>query len=549
MENSRICAAATAVTFALAIGASSQAATERHSPDVGRVEISTVPFDEKLDLRSATYTPSGKILVAYARSKADDPRLVSLAVMDDDGRNMRPFFSQAIPSRPKDNGLRFMVFPDNRRIFLGDFVVECAQSIDRCDRPALIPVDYPREIADGDIVAHRWSEMIVAPDNRHIAWTSLLSNFSAVVFTGTLQREGARYVIDSPAIVSTVEPFTRDPNHPDGVVPAPVRGGEVKQFVRGGTAISLVGAIGRDIPDSVVQQLDNGALEAITDTPGYTETTIFSPDERLGMTMTTRFSPETDPAVLGLVPRPYPAALNMGLSMFAYTHSVTGVRGTRPGNIGPALIDIRASGTTDGYLGTNLSADRDWVFRSPMSWHPGNQKALWVEGRKGSEEVRIRMVSLPDYKPGKAVPAARTPDDMAYASRDLSIIPGLAAKSRDVDVKVYGRVSGYITYRRTPTSIEKGYTDFSDDGRNSWSGRETLKLDPRGNSTYEAKVRLDGAKPGIMDLKLTFGPLGGQPGGAAPAAIVFSPDAQGKALSYGYAEYAGKRLDVSALVP
>src|SRR3546814_8148812 len=59
--------------------------------------------------------------------------------------------------------------------------------------------------------------------------------------------------------------------------------------------------------------------------------------------MTTRFSEKTDPAILGLLPRPYPDSLNMGLSMFAYTYAVTGVRREREGNIGPALIDIGAS--------------------------------------------------------------------------------------------------------------------------------------------------------------------------------------------------------------
>lgn len=546
MKHSHACTAAMAIGIAALVGTSQVSAeTEHRSSEVGRVEISTVPFDDKLDLRSATYTPSGKILVSYAKSENDDPRLVSLATMDDDGRNMRPFFSQAIPERPKDNGIRFMVFPDNRRIFLGDFVIECAPSIDKCDKSHLIPVAYPREVADGDLIGHRWSEMIVAPDNRHIAWTTLLSNYAAVVFTGELRRESAQYVIDKPAIVSTIEPFTKDPAHPDGVLPAPVRGGEVKQFVKGGKAISLVGAIRHDTPDSVVQHLEDGKLEAITDTPGYNETTIFSPDERLGITMTTRFSPASDPAVLGLVPRPYPASLNMGLSMFAYTYGVTGVRGMRPGNVGPALIDIRESKATPGYLGTDLNKDPNWVFRSPMSWHPGSTKALWIEGKRGSEARRIRMVRLPDYKPGRAIASGQTPQVMPYAFRDLSVVPGLAAKSRDIDVKVYGRVSGYIAYRRTPSLIEKTYANFSDDGKSTWSGRETLQLNLRGNSSYEAKVRLEGGSSGSMDLKLTFGPLGGK----LPAQIIFAPDATGKPQSFGYAEYAGKRLDVSSLTP
>lgn len=529
----------------LATGTMLSAASGVPEQQLQRIDVATVPFDQKRDVRSATFTPSGRILVSYADGPDADRRFVTLATMDDDGKNMRTFFSQAIPARAKDNGLRFMVFPDNRRIFLGDFVIECAPSIDRCDHSALLPVTYPREVADGDQISHRWSEMIVAPDNRHIAWTTLLANYAAVVLTGELKRSATGYTIAKPAIISTIEPFEPDPKHADGVIPAPMRGGEVKQFVNGGTAISLVGAVRRDVPDSVVQHLDDGVLEGITDTPGYNETTIFSPDQRLGITMTTRFSPNTDPGVLGVLPRPYPASLNMGLSMFAYTYGVVGVRSSRPGNVGPALIDIAASKSVPGYMGSNLSRDEDWVFRSPMSWQSGGKKALWIEGKRGTESRRIRMATLPDYRPGKPVAARSTPDAIPYASHDLSVIAALAEKSRNIDVKVYGRAAGYVHYRRSPATIEKAYFGYSDDGKSTYSGDEKLAVNPQGNSVYEANIRLEGSVTGKMALKITFGPLSGKD----PAQIIFTPDASGKPQSYGYSEYAGKRLEVSTLVP
>src|SRR3546814_7975260 len=70
---------------------------------------------------------------------------LNLAVMNDDGTNLHTFFSQKVPAREKDNGIRFMVFPDNRRIFLGDFIVECATMLDHCENPALLPVQYRSE--------------------------------------------------------------------------------------------------------------------------------------------------------------------------------------------------------------------------------------------------------------------------------------------------------------------------------------------------------------------------------------------------------------------
>lgn len=513
--------------------------------EIGHHQVSTIPFDPKLIVDSATYTPSGKVLVSYAR-QGDAPHELNLAIMNDDGSNVRTIFSGKIPAREKDNGLRFMVFSDNKRVFLGDFVLECARSLDTCTNPTIVPVDYPAEVASGDHISHRWSEMIVAPDNRHIAWTTLLANYSAIVFTGELKKSGGAYKVVHPQIVSTVDPFQPDPRHPDGVLPKPVLGGEVKQFVHGGTAISLVGAVRRDVPNSVVQSLVTGKKEEITDLPGYTETTIFSPDERLGITMTTRFSERTDPAILGLVPRPYPDSLNMDLSMVAYTYAVTGVRRGRSGNVGPALIDIEASKTREGYQGINLNTEEEWVYYSPMSWHPGGRKAMWLEGRREGGSRRMQVVTLPDYRPSAPVAARPTPDRISYGSSDLSAVKRYAQTSQNIDVKVYGRHSGYITYRRTPQGVtEKTYFDFSDDGKSFYSGSEKMVANPRGQSTYTAKLSLKGPRPGTMDLQMTFGPLGGD----LPARLIFAPDGKGVPLTHGYAEYDGRRIDVDKMAP
>ena len=252
-----------------------------------------------------------------------------------------------------------------------------------------------------------------------------------------------------------------------------------------------------------------------------------------------------DPAIFGLLPRPYPASLNMSLSAFTYSYAVTGVRLSRGGNIGPALIDIRASETTPGYIGANLGTSDNWVFRSPMSWHPGGKKAMWVEATRGTPRRRIQIVELPDYRPGVRVNAAATPDAIPFASTDLAAIPGFAEKTGNVDVKVYGRRTGLIVYRRSPGHIEKTYANFSDDGKSFYHGKETQDLNPRGNSTYVADIRLTGATRGRMNLKVTYGPLGG----ARPARLSFDRDANGVPLTHGFAEFAGKRLNIEGLEP
>ncbi|MET1756416.1 hypothetical protein ABVV53_13280 [Novosphingobium sp. RD2P27] len=520
-------------------------------PSFGRYQVYTMPLPEGIKVQRATFTPSGKVLIDYTEAGDTNRNLLKLATLNPDGTGMRPFFAQELSDVPT-GGVNLMILPDDRRIYTGDYVIECQQALALCENPQLLPVEFPDEVAKGrDYISHHRSEVIVSPDNEHVAWTALLSNYSAMVFTGKLEKHGSGYRLADPQIISSLHPFKPDPGHPDGVLPQPVRGGEVKQFVSGGTAISLVGIVNHALPDSTVQHLSDGRIEAITNTPGYTETTIFSPDERLGMTMTTGFSEKTDMAVVGLMPRPYPDSLNIGLARYAYTYGVSGVRRSRPGNIGPALIDISKAKKQDGYLGANLSTDESWVYESPMSWHPSGKMAMWQERRRqaagnNDEGDRIQIVRLLDYAPG-AAPAVRPWSlNKAYTSSDLSVAKKQAAGGHDLDVKVYGRASGYLTYRRTAGgTIEKVYYDFSDDGRSVYSGSERMEGNPRGRSTYTAAVALKGPTPGEMKLKMTFGPLGGE----LPSRIIFEEDASGRPLSFGYAQYGSQRLEVGTLVP
>lgn len=507
--------------------------------------VRTVQLPAGALLDGGTYTPSGKLLVTLLDGNGSDPRAIRLVVMNDDGSAPRLIFAGRVPDRAKDNGLRFMVFADDRRVMLGDFILECSQPLARCEDAKLVPVVYPAEVADGAHIAHRWSEPIVAPDNRHYAWTTLLADYTALVFSGRLERRANDYAIVDARYISSNPGFRPDPAHPDGMLPDPVRGGEVKQFVRGGAAISLAGAIDTSLANSTVLDLATGTTEAVTGGPSYTETTIFSPDERLGMTMTTRFSPESDLAVLALVPRPHPLALQVGLNMFAYTYGVTGVRAGRAGNVGPALIDIAQSRASGSYRGISLAKERDWVFLSPMSWHPDGRKAAWPEVRRGTRQRRLRIVELPMHRPGPTVATLPTPPFGAFASSDLSAIPGLMTRGRAIDVKVYGRAAGHIVYRRAGGKIEKLYTAYSDDGRSTWSGSETTETKPRGMSRYSADLTLSGPRPGRMDLVMTFGPIG------APdhARLIFDADASGRPQTRGYARFGNQRIDVAGLRP
>ena len=180
-----------------------------------------------------------------------------------------------------------------------------------------------------------------------------------------------------------------------------------------------------------------------------------------------------------------------------------------------------------------------------MSWHPGSAKGMWIENRRGTNTKRIRIAEIAGYRAAPTVAAKATPAAVPYGSSDLSIIPTLVRKTTETDVKVYGRASGHIEYRRRPGSISKTYVNFSEDGRSSYSGTETTQINMGGNSTYTADLRLSGANTGAMILPMTVGPLGGD----RPARLIFDHDATGAPMSHGFAEYNGKRLTVDQLVP
>ncbi len=523
---------------------------------IGKVQVSTIPLPSEVIMRSgswhsATYTYSGKVLIAYkTTSDMDTSHYVNLAIINDDGTGFKKIFSGVIQQNPLSNGgYRFMPFEDKKRILLGDYVLECSPNIDDCESTKLVPVVFP-EIIDADpMTMCHWSEVIIAPDNKHMAWTLLRKNFTAAALVGTLTRYTDQYVIENAQIISVLHGFENDPANPCYLIPSSLRGGEVKQFVKGGNAISVVGAMKYATTDSMVQDLNSTNLTQITYTPGYDETTIFSPDECLGITMSTRFSSNTDPQIFGIMPRPY--AVNTGVcsAEYLYTYSVTGVRTSRVGNIGPALININFSKSQAGYKGINLNTDPNWVFYSPMSWNPDGKRAMWLEGYRGTgTPLRLQKVTLLDYCPKRPVPIVTTPDNISYSIKDLSL---LSTMTKNVQGIVTGKRSGSINYISSEVNpyvgtTEAQYVNFSDDGVNFYNGYEKINYVFYSETRYEANLKLTGIIPGEMNFRATFGPIGTAP----EAKLIFDTDpADGKPKSYGYVKYNGVTLNVSDLIP
>lgn len=523
------------------------------SAEVGRIRVADVPLPEGVREPSATYSASGSVLVLHRTGE----HRYALSALRDDGSHFRTVFEGEIAPHPKANGIRHMPFADNRRVLLGDWVLECSPDIDTCTRAELVPVDYPWGLADDPLTSHHWSEIIVAPDGEHMAWTMLRVDMGAAAAWGRLRRTGDRYVIEDPVLISSPAELAPDPAHEGCLIPLPALGGEVKQFVRGGAAISAVGSAGGFLPDSVIQSLEAAEVTAITRTPGYDETTILSPDERLGLVMTSRASATTDPAVLGLLPRPLAALSGRGASWAAYFYTVDGVRRFRRGSIGPVLIDVARSQADGDYRGTSLAdPGGDWVYVSPMSWHPSGTRAMWMETLRGTLDeqpvLRIRTANLLDHEPGEPVAPRPDPPAVPYGIRGaraeqlLRTPPAMPAAGR-----ILGRHAGHALIEREAGDLRTGraartsvtYTGFSDDGRTFYDGTETTESSFATGTVFTADLQATGETEGEMRLRMTWSGI------ADGTRLLFDRADDGLPRSYGFARLADERREVADLVP
>ena len=258
--------------------------------------MTDIPLPEGIDSNiNGTYTFSGRVLVAERKPEKDED-WYRVFTMEDDGTAVCELFDGVIRKKKGANGIRWMCFADNKRILLGDYVLECTPDLDACTSSELVEVALPEEIARIPGVFMRWSEPIIAPDNEHICFSTLTGS-GAFNFLGRLIRRESEYKVEDACLISSVNDIEPDPENEGFARRKIQRGGEVKQFIRGGRGITLAGG-GKCISESTLQMLDGEEFVQITDTLGYEETAIFSPDEKCAVCMSPRFSPKTDCGVL-----------------------------------------------------------------------------------------------------------------------------------------------------------------------------------------------------------------------------------------------------------
>jgi hypothetical protein len=211
------------------------------------------------------------------------------------------------------------------------------------------------------------------------------------------------------------------------------------------------------------------------------------------------------------------------------------------------LIDIARSRSDEHYRGVALNdPDEQWVYHSPMSWHPRNKKVMWPEGLRGTKEMRIRIAELLDYVPGPPVTVRKTPDHIPYAEKDISKLQALPVFSGEG--KIAGKHSGHIELKRQGKegmagmegSSEAVYVNFSDDGKNFYKGYEKTVYSVFAESVYEADVEMTGEDQGEMKFRAAFTKIAGN---IAPK-LIFDKAEDGKPRSCGYVKYKGTTLRI-----
>ena len=501
--------------------------SENHSSSSYKpTSINSVQIPEGIIYAShAIYSKNGKIILNY---KKENDKNEYIGVMEEDGSNLKQLWGGEWKEYYQSNGIRLMPFDDNKKILTGDYVLECTPNIDECESSKLLPVIYPDESVNLPGVYFVWSEIVVSPDE-HIAWSTLSTIYQNVNFLGKLNRNENNYTITNVQIISTIGLIEYEDEEKGIFKKTSIRGGEIKQFTNGGEALTLAGAGDSALAKSVFQNLVGEENYPLTNYPGYEETTIISPDGQLGLVMTTRFSPKTSCEILGILPRPLATYTAGIMNMYAYMYGVTKVRSEREGNIGPAVINITESISNSSYLGYDLHED-GWVFSSPLSWHPSSKKAMFSEVNRKTKEKRIRIVHFDKYKPLKTLENKKTPDNISYAKKLEDLKQPL---KRIINGYFVGK-EGILIYNRTETTSRTEYINYSEDGKTFFNGvEESEYLQNQFIGRLTSNVVMTGEKTGKMDLSIYMNYNGD---------IIYEEN--GKEVSYGYAEYDGKKLTI-----
>ena len=155
--------------------------------------------------------------------------------------------------------------------------------------------------------------------------------YDNINFLGQLVKGDENYTITNFQIISTLGLIEYEDKEKGIFKDGVLKGGEVKQFINGEEAITLAGSgySNSTLAKSMFQSLIDKENYPLTHFPGYEETTIISLDDKLGFTMTMRFSKKTSSFILGYMPQPLSVYALGKTNRFAYFYRIQEVRKNR----------------------------------------------------------------------------------------------------------------------------------------------------------------------------------------------------------------------------
>ncbi|WP_329539064.1 TolB family protein [Streptomyces sp. NBC_01358] len=415
-------------------------------------------------------------------------------------------------------------FPDGRRAFLGQSVLDCgpfALTSSRCtpQHVRLYPIRW-NNTADGSGNGGSMRELRMHPDGEHLGWSSVTTTggrLDQYSYIGRLEFNPApakgtplvpRYDINrairlyDPA--QTKQPVHADPKHPGKLVidPRLQAVGELRGFSRDGREVTFIGHPNESANiDVFAADLRTGKVRRLTAHPEYTDPVTSSPDDRWIVALDTRGS-DRQMFLAGM--RGIPPVTDL-----LTTTAVSSVRNNQQRRFfQPFLID--RFGDRGEYAGQQLNAgdgspgsasDPNWNVRADPEWSPDGTSVVYAQRlvsapscggvnplkcpestEPGDRRTRLMIAHLVDrgpsptrhvapaprnvpwgqvHQPGTAAPQRPYPAESTYALR------GKAAGSATVEIK-------WNEQHTEVRTVSARYRNYSDDGRTFLNGTESV---------------------------------------------------------------------------
>jgi hypothetical protein len=478
--------------------------------------FSDVPLPEGVSPGSVEWDEAGQAL--WIGFTAPDVTGTQLASVGADGSGFRCL---TCGSAISGNLRPVQIFRDGRRVLVAGpnnpnprwRVLECTPSLADCQSSVLLPIQLP-DSADA-VLQYRVPH--VTFDDAWFIWTEVRARGPGGVLSamGRLERDASAYVVRDARVIAppirsldlgTDSDVWRSFTQPFEAKEAAMRGG--LDWVQAGTP-------GAGHYDDLVIELATGAVRRLTRHPDHDEGIRFSRDEQWAVLSSARTSERTE--FLGLLPRP------PYIDWIAFSTHFVAIAGAPGDGLSPGGNPDERDCYNDpwlldrwfergDYIGQRLLRPEDgWESSAGgFAWSPDGTRLALLDRRwkrllaPGEPQPgRLRIATLTRREPidpAAVVALVPTPEPTWAVRYEDWIVPDTFGET-----VIPGKVSGTATLRNAmPSSIEGSieveFAGYSDDGRTTLDGVESLRIPSiiLQGAEYAVDLALSGEHTGSM---------------------------------------------------